>query len=203
MRGRIAVCVGLAAAFSGLFPFGSATPSASAECGLSASAEPIGAGQSELKISAPCSPRQKVRLRYDTIELVRVLDESGRLTLTFSCFLGDIPLTVSFENGPSIPVQLHPIGLDRVTSVAVVWKGSVNLDLHAFEYAASLSGENHIWPGAPSSLQQAKEHIRRDSRGHGFISQASDGSGEGDQVEVYTFVNEPNQNSGAVTLALD
>ena len=43
----------------------------------------------------------------------------------------------------------------------------------------------------------------RDKRGHGFLSFASDGSHEGDQLEVYTFVHEPGQKAGAVTLALD
>lgn len=141
---------------------------------------------------------------YGAIELVRSLDESGRLTMMFSCFLGDkVPLRVSFENGVELPVQLHAPGLDRVTMVAAAWKGGVNLDLHAFEYAAAFTDENHVWPGAPSSLSQAKERMQRDGRGHGFISFASDGSGEGDQLEVYTFVHEPNQTSGAVTLALD
>ena len=55
----------------------------------------------------------------------------------------------------------------------------------------------------PSSRWQAEERKRRDNRGHGFISFASDGSGAGDHVEVYTFVHEANQTAGAVTLALD
>jgi len=122
----------------------------------------------------------------------------------FDCFLGDkVPLTVTFQDGPSVPVQLRTLDLDRITMVAVVWKGTVNLDLHAFEYAAKLSDENHVWAGAPSSRWQAEERKRHDGRGHGFVSYASDGSSEGDQIEVYTFVHEPNQNSGAVTLALD
>ena len=43
----------------------------------------------------------------------------------------------------------------------------------------------------------------RDHRGHGFISFSSNGSAEGDQLEVYTFVHEASQKAGAVTLALD
>ncbi|MGC1588265.1 MAG: hypothetical protein WA791_21590 [Rhodomicrobium sp.] len=204
MRGRIVVCVGLAAAFSGLFRSGSAAQPESAECEPSIAVEPMSAGSARLSLSAPCLPRHKVRFRYDTIELVRQLDASGRLVMTFDCFLGEkIPLTVSFQDGPSIPVQLRALDLDRVTMVAVAWKGGVNLDLHAFEYAASLTDENHIWAGAPSSRLQAGERRHRDSRGHGFISFASDGTGEGDQLEVYTFLHEANQTAGAVTLALD
>ncbi len=204
MRGRIVVCAGLVAASSGLFRSGSAAQPANAECEPSIAVEPMSAGSARLSLSAPCLPRRKVRFRYDAIELVRNLDASGRLTMTFDCFFGDkIPLTVSFQDGPTIPVQLRALDLDRVTMVAVAWKGSVNLDLHAFEYAATLSDENHIWAGAPSSRLQAGERRQRDNRGHGFISFASDGTGEGDQIEVYTFLHEANQAAGAITLALD
>ena len=120
---------------------------------------------------------------------------SGRLDMNFDCFLGDKVASdgLDFQDGPLLPIQLRTLDLDRITMVAVVWKGGVNLDLHAFEYAAKLSDENHVWAGAPSSRWQAEERKRRDSRGHGFISFASDGSSEGDQIEVYTFVHEPNR----------
>ncbi len=204
MLSRNVVYLGLWGAFLGLFVFGSPAQSKAAECEPSIAVEPMSAGAAHLTVSAPCLPRRQVRFRYDTVELIRTLDEGGHLALTFDCFLGDkVPLSVSIQNGPTIPVQLKTLDLDRVTMVAVVWKGTVNLDLHAFEYAAKLSDENHVWAGAPSSRWQAEERKRRDNRGHGFISFASDGSTPGDQIEVYTFVHEPNQTAGAVTLALD
>jgi|SRR5208337_1569683 len=177
---------------------------AAAQCVSSINVEPMSAGLARLTITASCFPGQKLRLHYDTVELIRTLDGNGRLTMLFDCFLGDkIPLTVNVQDGPAIPVQLQTLDLDRITMVAISWKGAVNLDLHAFEYAAKLSDENHVWPGTPSSRWQAEERKRRDNRGHGFISFASDGTSEGDQLEVYTFVHEANQSSGAVTLALD
>lgn len=204
MKGRVVVCVGLSAALLVLFLLGSSARSETAECEPSITVEPMSAGLARLSLLAPCMPRRKVRFHYDSIELVRNLDESGRLILIFDCFLGEkIPLTVSFQDGPSIPVQLRTLDLDRITMVAVTWNGSINLDLHAFEYAARLSDENHVWAGAPSSRWQAEERRKADNRGHGFISFASDGTSEGSQVEVYTFVHEPNQTSGAITLALD
>ncbi len=204
MLGRNIVRVGLSGVCFGLYLMGSLTQSNAAGCEPSIAVEPLSAGLARLAVSAPCIPNRKVRFQYDAVELVRNLDGSGRLDLTFDCFLGDkVPLTVSFQDGPKVPVQLQTLDLDRVTMVAVVWKGTVNLDLHAFEYAAKLSDENHVWAGAPSSRWQAEERKRRDNRGHGFISIASEGSGGGDQIEVYTFVHEPNQSGGAVTLALD
>ncbi len=203
MKGRSALFVGLGVVYATLL-LSDAARSAPLDCTHSASVEPISAGLSQVSIAAPCFPNGKVHLHYDTLELVRALDEAGRLTIAFDCFLGDKPeLVVSFPDDSTLRVQLHTVDLDRITKVAVIWKGSVNLDLHAFEYAAGMSDEGHIWAGAASSRWQAEERKRRDQRGHGFISFSSSGATEGDQLEVYTFVHESSQKSGAVTLALD
>lgn len=177
---------------------------AAPDCGPSISAEPVSAGLSQVLIEAPCYPKGKIHLRYDTLDLIRDLDDTGRLKLLFDCFLGEKPpLIVSFPDGTSLPTSLRTVDLDRVTKVALIWKGSINLDLHAFEYAAGFSDEGHIWAKVPSSRWDAEDRRKRDKRGHGFMSFVSDGAPEGDQLEVYTFVHETGQKSGAVTLALD
>lgn len=174
------------------------------DCVPTVSAEPLSAGLSQILIEAPCFPKGKVHLRYDKLDLVRLLDDAGRLKVVFDCFLGDKPtLVISFPDGSTHTMQLKTVDLDRVTKIAVIWKGSVNLDLHAFEYAAAATDEGHIWAKAASSRWEAEDRRKRDKRGHGFLSFASDGAPEGDQLEVYTFVHEASQKSGAVTLALD
>jgi hypothetical protein len=203
MTSRFAVFAGLAIFCSG-FLLNRPVQSRAAECEPSVEVEPMTSGLARVALSAPCLSGHKVRILYGGLELVRNLDEAGHLTSVFDCFLGEkIPLTLSIAGGPDIPVELRTLDLDRVTIVAVSWRGSVNLDLHAFEYAAKLADENHVWAGSPGSPWQAEERKRRDGRGHGFISFASDGTAEGDQLEVYTFIHAPNQSSGAVTLALD
>lgn len=203
MIGRFAFIVASGAFIGAIYFVAPAHPEAST-CKPSVDVEPVSAGLSQLAISAPCMPNGRVHFHYDAIELIRPLDASGRLTFLFDCFLGDKPvLTVSFDDGSFYLVQLRTVDLDRVTKIAVMWKGAVNLDLHAYEYAAAASDEGHIWAGAPSSRWEAEERRMRDHRGHGFISFASDGAAEGDQLEVYTFVHEASQKAGAVTLALD
>lgn len=203
MNGRSAFFVGLGVVYSTLL-FSCPAHSTASDCKPAITVEPVSAGLAQIVIAAPCFPRGKVRFHYDTLDLVRVLDDAGNLSMTFDCFLGDKPpLVISFPDELSIPVQLQTVDLDRITKIAVIWKGSVNLDLHAFEYAASLSDEGHVWAGEASSRWQAEERKKRDKRGHGFISFSSNGSTEGDQLEVYTFVHEPSQKNGAVTLALD
>jgi hypothetical protein len=203
MKNRFAVYAGVGIFCTGLL-LNCPVQSAAAECEPSISVEPMTSGLARLALSAPCLPGHKVRFVYGGLELVRTLDEAGRLSAVFDCFLGEkAPMTVAFADGPEIPVELRTLDLDRVTIIAVSWKGGVNLDLHAFEYAAKLADENHVWAGAPGSPWQAEDRKKRDGRGHGFMSFTSDGAAEGDQLEVYTFVHAPKQSSGAVTLALD
>jgi hypothetical protein len=202
MKSRSALVLGLG--FACCFLILGAGRSEASNCAPSIEVEPISAGLSQIVIAAPCFANGKVRLRYDALELVRVLDASGRLSMQFDCYLGDkTQLSIVLPDGSSTEVALQTVDLDRVTKIAVTWKGSVNLDLHAFEYAADSGDEGHVWAAAASSRWRAEERRRRDKRGHGFISFSSDGATEGDQLEVYTFVHEPGQSSGAVTLALD
>lgn len=157
-----------------------------------------------MTISAPCRGGEKVRVRYEKVDLVRVLNAGGEHTFDLDCFLGAGPgITVIFKDETAVSTILKTLDLDRVTKVATVWRGPVNLDLHAFEYAANLTDKGHVWAGSPSSRWDVEEQIKSDRRGHGFISSASDGTSEGDQIEVYTFLQEPGQASGAIRLALD
>ncbi|MBT3069718.1 hypothetical protein KKP04_02390 [Rhodomicrobium sp. Az07] len=168
------------------------------------SVEPVSAGLSRISVAAPCFPSGRVQVRYDSLTLVRALDENGALTLLFDCYLGEKPpLKLTFPDGSEVQTQLRTIDLERVTKVALLWRGRANLDLHAFEYAADFSDVGHVWAGAPSSRWQAEERRRRDNRGHGLMTSAAEGTGEGDQLEVYTFIHETGQASGVVKLALD
>ncbi len=193
-----------ASAIFGAIHFSAPARCEASNCAPAINVEPVSAGLSQIAISAPCLANGKIHFHYDSVDLIRTLDASGRLTMMFDCFLGDKPpLAVAFSDGSEFVVQLRTVDLDRITKIAVIWKGGVNLDLHAYEYAAGASDEGHIWAGAPSNRWQVEERRMRDKRGHGFISFMSDGSEEGDHVEVYTFVHEPSQKTGAVTLALD
>jgi len=147
---------------------------------------------------------QRVRLRYDTIEIIRKLDGRGNLDMVFDGFAGDrTPITVQFEDDTFIEKPLQALDLERVTKVTVIWRAAVNLDLHAFEYAADMGTEGHVWASAPSSREAVEVAMRREKRGRGFLSFTSDGSAGGDQFEVYTFIHANGQNGGAVKLAVD
>jgi hypothetical protein len=172
------------------------------------------AGQAGLELTSACRAEEEVQIRYAGFEFFRRLNKEGKLEFVFDCIVGaDEPAQFTFLDGSTAQRSISTRDLDQVTKVAVVWRGAVNLDLHAFEYAAEFGHSGHVWAGAPSSPQEAQAAAQRDGRNHGFLSQQANGRAKGDQLEVYTLwrgrahahaaVASTTQNSGIITMALD
>jgi hypothetical protein len=167
-------------------------------------AAPLPGGLMQITIQSPCRQRQTIRLLYAGIEFVRRLDPDGRLTTQVDCVAGDeFPVDLFFEDGSTTSLSVAALDLGRVTKVAVLWKAPVNLDLHAFEYAARPDMPGHVWVGAPSSAIEAQRRIEQTRRGHGFLSSSSTGTESGTKIEVYTFWRHPEQKNGVVSMAID
>ena len=91
----------------------------------------------------------------------------------------------------------------RISKVAILWRAPVNLDLHAFEYAAERGERGHVYEHAPGTSSTAIREAETAGRGRGFISASDAGQSLGDKLEVYTFFHSDDQASGAVDLAID
>jgi hypothetical protein len=165
---------------------------------------PMRAGRAELVIDSDCRRFQSVRIRYASMEFVRTVDENGRLDFILDCIAGDAaPVEFVFADGSHVAKKLTTLDLDKVTKVAVIWSAPVNLDLHAFEYAAAPQSPGHIWRGSPSSESDAAKIIAAEKRGHGFMTVTSTGKENGTKLEVYTFWHQPGQKNGVINMALD
>ncbi len=161
-------------------------------------------GRMSIAIDAPCYKDEDISLAYGGAVLVRRLDSSGSASLVFDCFAGDAsPVEVRFADGRARTVPVVAKDLARVSKVAVVWHAPVNLDLHAFEYAAEAGQRGHVHEGAPGSLAAAVKDTENGAKGRGFLSSSDDGRGSGDKLEVYTFFHRDDQIAGAVDMALD
>ncbi len=165
---------------------------------------PLPAGQSKISINARCWKRQTINIEYAGIKIEQQLNDDGNLNYILDCFAGDkAPVTFYFDD--NLKVTRKPVAhdLDTITKVAVIWKGSANLDLHAFEYMATAGKDGHVWESNPSSFKKAKYKTRQTGQGHGFISSSENFGSRKQKIEVYTFVNAKNQKHGVVQLALD
>ncbi len=155
-------------------------------------------------MTSQCRAGQLVSFAYSGATFMSQLNEQGRSEFVLDCFAGSAaPITIAFEDSTSVIRQPVTDDMTTLSKVAIVWTSSVDLDLHAFEYAAPRNGEGHVWSGGPSSLAEAMASARRDGRGRGFLSTASAGHEIGMNVEVYTFIHLPRERAGGVKLAVD
>lgn len=162
------------------------------------------AGLARLDITAPCHANEAFSVEYGRYSFGGTLDGDGHGVYTLDLFFGtQEPIAVSIPNGPKTSVPAPDVDLSGLSKVALIWRPDVNLDLHALEYLAQPGSPGHVWPGMPSSLAEAQDAVAQTSKGHGFFSSTASGGANGDKAEVYTFVHEPKQHSGIVSLFVD
>lgn len=161
-------------------------------------------GLMRMHITANCHPNEFVQISYGGAEFIRKLNSYGALDYDLDCFAGSSSaVEVRFADGVTRQVPVNAKDLDKVSKIAVVWRAGVNLDLHVFEYAAKFGESGHYWSATPSSFTTAQVQSQADQRGHGFLSSIDDEKTLGDKLEVYTFLHNDQQTTGAISLALD
>jgi hypothetical protein len=162
-------------------------------------------GLAQFAIDAPCRADQLVTLTYAGVVFIQALDSQGRADFVLDCFAGDDErVNIGFEDGTTA-VRLPAVGDDlrNISKVAIVWSSTVDLDLHAFEYAAGFASPGHIWSEHPGTLGEARAKSEQDGRGHGFLSTVGAGGEIGMNLEVYTFLHQRAEPGGLVKLAVD
>lgn len=165
---------------------------------------PLDAGFMRVAVASSCRGGQDVVWSYGGAEQEARLDAAGHLQIPVDCFAGATStVDLTFADGTQFSLPITANDLDKVAKVAVIWRSPVNLDLHAFEYAARTGQPGHVWPGAASSLEASRERLQKTNRSAGYVSSHSRGDGARDKVEVYTHVHKDGQVLGAISLALD
>ncbi|MDJ0945901.1 MAG: hypothetical protein QNJ30_20735 [Kiloniellales bacterium] len=166
--------------------------------------QPMAGGRTRFSIADPCRAGQTVTFTYVGVPFQRKVDSGGRLDFILDCFAGDgSPVQIGFEDGSTFSRNAVARDMARVSKVSVLWSANVNLDIHAFEYAAGFGKPGHVWAAAPSSPEDSRRLSREEGQGRGFISHVSDGGNLGSHLEVYTFWHHRRQNGGVIRLALD
>ncbi len=165
---------------------------------------PLAGGRTQFSISDPCRAGQSVTFKYVGVPFERKVGVDGRLDFLLDCFAGDSsPVEIAFQDGSIFSRNAEARDMGRVSKISVLWAANVNLDIHAFEYAASFGKPGHVWAASPSSPEDARSLARSEGRGRGFMSHVSDGGNAGSHLEVYTFWHHRRQTQGVIRLALD
>src|SRR5215475_517222 len=159
-------------------------------------------GQLHFKIQSPCRKGELVIGRYGEFVIMERFDAYGKMEFQLDCFLGNREFDLTFmdnwsaANRPCSAVEI------ALTKVAIVWQDHVDLDLHAFEYAASPGSDYDLSERNPGSYETAQSTYARSGRSHGFMSTVSDGQRLGHNVEVYTLVRHSAEPRGLIALAV-
>ena len=156
-----------------------------------------------IHVQSNCLAGKTVTISYGNHNFARAVGATGRLDYVLDLFEGASPVAVMLADGTRYPVDTSGVDYANISKIAVLWTSAVNLDLHALEYLAPRGGPGHVWARAAGNLDAARAEARDGARGRGYMSTVDDGEGEGTKVEVYTFLHNPKQRQGAITLLID
>jgi hypothetical protein len=159
-------------------------------------------GQRELRIQSPCLKGELLTGRYGGLQIVEEFDANGNLAFQLDCFQGNREVDLTFTDNWHTTNRFCSEVEGALTKVAIVWRESVDLDLHALEYAAPPGSDYDRSARNPGSYLTAQSDYLRDGRSHGFMSTVSDGKQLGHNVEVYTLVRHPGEPRGLIAMAI-
>ena len=164
---------------------------------------PQPAARIEIKVVSECLAGRSVIIAYGNYEFVRKVGADGTMTMLLDMFEANAPLALKLDDGTTMNIDTTGVDYSGISKVAVLWTAPVNLDLHAHEYLAPRGTPGHVWSKAPGSLENALQAAGSGKRARGFISMDDNGKGPGLHAEVYTFLHNPAQRNGAITLLID
>ena len=157
-----------------------------------------------VSLTSPCRAGQELIWTYAGSEFSAKLDASGKLVLVVDCFAGaSSPVELKLADGSQLSLPVNAADLDRVSKVALIWRGDVDLDLHAFEFAATVGEPGHVWSRAPASLDGVRERSEKTPRGAGYLSTVLSSDTRHDRIEIYTFLHRDGHVTGQIGFAVD
>lgn len=171
-----------------------------AGCGPVAVRSVASAGASSIvDVSSACRASTPFVLEHANLLFGGRLDANGegRITIPVMAENGVARVTFPDGSGEGVILNYNWRELELTLRVAVSWSDPVDLDLHAFEYAAPFGGDGHVWEDSPSGFRR----VRRS--GGGYLANFPATVEGGQSVEVYTFWANSRARRGVARIALD
>jgi hypothetical protein len=140
--------------------------------------------------------------RYGELVIIERFDGNGNLVFALDCFQGNREIELTFKDDRRITTRSCGTIENNLTKVAIIWHDRIDLDLHAFEYAAAPGSDYDRSAKNPGSYQTAQSDYLHSGRSHGFMSTTSDGKRLGHNVEVYTLPRHPAEQRGLISFGV-
>jgi hypothetical protein len=140
--------------------------------------------------------------RYGELVIIERFDGKGNLVFNLDCFQGNREIELTFKDDRRVTTRSCAAVENNLTKVAIVWLDQIDLDLHAFEYAAAAGSDFDRSANNPGSYQTAQSDYLRSGRSRGFMSTMSEGKRLGHNVEVYTLLRHPAEQRGLIAFGI-
>ncbi len=148
-------------------------------------------------LASPCRPNTPFTVTHETLGFTLVTDADGALTFPIPAFAKSADIAIEFIDGGKANGQIEVPDVSRFTRIAVSWSGSIDFDLHAFEFGAAKNTENHIWAGNPRDYRNARRS------GGGYVQTfGTDLFDGGQKAEVYSLPRSARNPEGFIELSL-
>ena len=145
-----------------------------------ASVDAAGVGHFAVKDS--CGKLNVVLIDYANHTFTQASASPNRAEFTFDFFAGPSSLIIrAADDGPFLQYQARYFDQSGLAKAVIIWQGTTDLDLHAFENSAEPNSAGEVWRGNPRSLNEASAY------GGGFMSQLGQTAIPGVHVQVYTY----------------
>jgi hypothetical protein len=149
-------------------------------CGLEITAETAPAAMLAIGIAAPCHPGADIAILHGGLAFTVRADHVGIATLDLPAFETPATVTARLDDGLEAGTTRDVPDFDTVDRVALTWRGSLGLELHALEAGADWTSEGHLRP----------DHMRGPealAAGDGFLTLLGDaGAADPAFAQVYT-----------------
>ena len=153
-------------------------PAADCDVGFTAASAP--AAMVVLTLEAPCHAGEVVEISHAGLRIHEQLDDAGLVRVKLPAMAEEAVFEASFINGSSAKAEQFVPTLSQYERIALVWKGTTGMGLHALEGGATYGDPGHI-----HANNEARPEDAMADRG-GFISIAGSVPG-GWTTDIYTY----------------
>lgn len=176
-----------------------AAAAAAASCPATVESTAAAGGSSLVTVTSDCRAGDAFELEHGDLRFGATFDGAGIARVTLPVMDDKAGVVARFASGDTVAAELNVNWreLAKTQRIAVAWTDLVDLNLHAFEYAADFGEEGHVWQDRPRGFRL----VRR--TGGGYLDSFPAVTAEGQSIEVYTFWISRRSPRGVARIALD
>lgn len=167
-------------------------------CAIDMQAAAVAGAMVEIRLSAPCNSGERITLHHQGMTVTEQIQTDGSLSVTIPALSETAVFMAEFAGGTGATAVTNVSSLAFYDRVALQWRGSAGLQLHALEYGSDYFSDGHIWASSSGDMIDA-------ARGEGgFLMRIGQEDAPDSLVaEVYSFPVGAARRAGQIALSVE